>query len=83
MIFKDLFIKKSANYSSLMPLRIFVAIYKGILVGHGGRPAGNIRSGYPLPWLCKDDRGIEIPAKRFTAMTDLATMRITFSQKSR
>ena len=28
------------------------------------------------PWFCKNGRGIEIPARRFTAMTDLATTQI-------
>jgi hypothetical protein len=45
-------------------------------------PDGNIRSGYPLPYYCKDDRGIEIPARRFRAMTDLATTRITALHKT-
>jgi hypothetical protein len=45
----------------------------GLLVGHGGRLEGNIRSGYPLPWHCNDGRGIGNPARRFTAMTDLGT----------
>jgi hypothetical protein len=30
-----------------------------------------------MPWCCKDDRGIRNLARRFKAMKDLATARIT------
>jgi hypothetical protein len=50
-------------------------------VGQVWRPDGNILSGYPLPVL-QGWRGIEIPDKRFRAMTDLGTTLITALHKS-
>jgi len=32
--------------------------------------AGNIRSGYPLPWFCKDCRGIGTRPRKCTAIVD-------------
>jgi len=35
-----------------------------------------------LPSFCKDKRGVEIPARRFTAMTDLETVLTTALHKT-
>jgi hypothetical protein len=59
-----------AGYWLIAPLQPVGFVFE---VGQVRRPEENIRSGYPLSWFCKDDRGIGIPAMRFRAVTDLGT----------